>query len=312
MPEPIAYINRRIVPASQAVVSVHDQGFLLGVTVAEQLRTFGGKLFRLSEHLNRLDRSLAIVGVDPGHSHADFARIADEIVSHNHKLLAEGDDLGLTIFVTPGLSSFAPAPLSPPLPITTLAPTVCLHTRLLPFHQWANKYRDGESLATTEVEQVSTRSWPAELKCRSRVHYYLADRQAAARFPGARALLLDEDGLATEATSANVLVYRRSEGLVTPPRSRILPGISLAVLTELATTLPITVTERNLRPADFASADEVLLCSTSPCILPVTQFDGQPVGNGKPGEVYSQLLAKWSELVQVKIAAQAAHFAVRS
>ena len=299
--EPIAYFHGQIVPASQAIVSVYDQGFLLGVTVAEQLRTFGGKLFRLSDHLDRLHRSLAIVGVDSGHSHADFTRIADEIVSRNHNLLAKGNDLGLTIFVTPG----------PVLHPVVSSPTVCLHTRPLPFRQWVDKYQQGESLATTDVVQVSTRSWPAELKCRSRVHYYLADREAAAKFPGSRALMLDEDGFATEATSANVLVYRKSEGLLTPPRSKILPGISLAALTELAAAVGISVNESDLRADDFSAANEVLLCSTSPCVLPVTRFNGKPVANGKPGEVFREILKRWSVLVHIDIAAQAAQFASR-
>jgi branched-chain amino acid aminotransferase len=301
MPEPIAYFNGRIVPASQAVVSVHDQGFMLGATVAEQLRTFGGKLFRLPAHLDRLDRSLAIVGVDSRHSHEDFTRIAAEIVAHNHNLLPDGDDLGLTIFVTPGEAPMA----------DVAAPTVCLHTRLLPFHHFAHKYREGEALATTDIEQVSSHCWPPELKCRSRMHFYLADRQAALRYPGSRALMLDANGFATEATSANVLVYRRNEGLLTPPRGKILPGISLAVLIELAGQLGFTMGQRDLHPNDFAMADEVLLCSTSPCVLPVTRFNGQPVGGGQPGEVHRQLLVRWSDLVNVDIAEQALQYANR-
>ena len=291
MSESIAYLNGQIIPASQASISVSDPGFMLGVTVAEQLRTFGGKLFRLDEHLDRLERSLQIVGVDSQHSRRDLRRITEEIAAHNFGLLRPGDDLGVTLFVTPGNSPEEP--------------TVCIHPRPLLFRQWAEKYRSGESLATTDVEQVSIRCWPAELKCRSRMHYYLADRQAAARFPGSRALMLDENGFATEATTANVLVYRTNEGLLTPPGTKILPGISLGVLEQLAGEMGITLTRRDLRPEDVAAADEVLLCSTSPCVLPVTQFNGRPIADGKPGSVFGSLLNGWSKLVNLDIAAQA-------
>lgn len=300
MSEPIAYLNGKIVPASELAVSVVDQGFLLGITVAEQLRTFGGTIFRLDAHLRRMARSLEILGVAPPLSDVEVQALADQIVSHNHNLLEPGDDLGLTIFVTPGVA--IPGGSSP---------TVCLHTRPLPFSHWARKYADGERLATTEFEQVSTRSWPAELKCRSRVHYYLADRQAAMRHPGSRALMLDDDGFATEATTANILIFRSCDGLLTPPRVKILPGISLATLRELASELSIPVGEADLRVEDVAQADEVLLCSTSPCVLPVTQLNGRPISNGQPGDVFRQLLAAWSRLVGRDIAAQAERFANR-
>jgi branched-chain amino acid aminotransferase len=305
MTEPIAYLNGSLITTSQAAVPVSDAGFVLGVTVAEQLRTFNGKLFRLDEHLVRLERSLAIVGVDPGHSQAELADIAQRLVEHNHKLLSPGDDLGLTMFVTPG-----PYPTMVADP-AAIGPTVCLHTFPVPFRLWASKYREGEALCTTAVEQVSTRSWPAELKCRSRMHYFLADRQARTTYPGARAVMLDEDGMVTESTTANVLIYRQDEGIVTPPAAKILPGISLAVLKELAQKMGIRFRERNLAPHDLAAADEVLLCSTSPCVLPVTKFNGQPIGAGVPGKVHGQLLAAWSQLVGLDIGAQAQRFMTR-
>ncbi|HEX3871147.1 MAG TPA: aminotransferase class IV, partial [Pirellulales bacterium] len=102
MSEEIAYFDGEFVPAARAAVSVYDTGFVLGATIAEQLRTFGGKVFRRDEHLRRLTRSLEIVGVEPGLSTSEMAEIAARVVEHNHALLEEGSDLGLSIFVTPG------------------------------------------------------------------------------------------------------------------------------------------------------------------------------------------------------------------
>jgi branched-subunit amino acid aminotransferase/4-amino-4-deoxychorismate lyase len=310
MTEPIAYLNGQFLPAHQALLSVYDQGFLLGVTIAEQLRTFAGKLFRVERHLDRLFHSLQVVGVHCGLSQTDFERIAGELAAHNCALLEPGDDLGLTIFITPGILAHgdrdqAAADRVPP------RPTVCMHTRPLPFHTWAAKYVEGESLATTDIEQVSARSWPPELKCRSRMHYYLADQQANARYPGARALMLDEHGFATEATTANVLVYRAAEGLLTPPAAKVLPGISLSTVREFASNESIPLAERDLRSDAFATADEVLLCSTSPCVLPVTRFNGQKISDGKPGPIFRRLLSVWSQSVGVDIAAQAERFGLR-
>jgi branched-subunit amino acid aminotransferase/4-amino-4-deoxychorismate lyase len=300
---PVAFLNGRFVPAAEAVVPVHDAGFLLGATVSEQLRTFGGKLFRLDEHLDRLRHSLAIVGVDPGCSQTDFAEAAAELARRNHALLADGDDLGLTIFVTPGpYATYVPVG-GPPL--------VGMHTYELPFALWADLYERGQSLRLTEVRQVPGECWPPELKCRSRMHYFLADRRARAIEPGARAALLDMEGNVVEASTANVVLLDREGGLVSPPRESILPGISVAVLGDLADRLGVPMAHRDVRPADLAAAAEVYLTSTSPCLLPVTRFEGRPIGDGKPGPVFARLLAAWSERVGLDIAAQARRFARR-
>jgi branched-subunit amino acid aminotransferase/4-amino-4-deoxychorismate lyase len=304
MDEPHAFLNGRWIPASAAAIPVGDAGFVLGTTVAEQLRTFGGKLFRLDDHLARLEQSLAIVGVDPGMTIGELAAVAQELTARNHRLLAEGDDLGLSMLVTPGAYR-AYWPSGP------ASPTICLHTYPLPFGLWAEKYERGEALVASDVEQVPPRCWPPGLKCRSRMHYYLADRRAAARDPGARALLLDGEGFVTEASTANVLVFRSAEGLISPPPEKILRGISLAVLVELARQIGIATVYRDLTPQEVSTADEVLLTSTPVCVLPVTRFDGRPIGDGRPGEVFRRLLTTWSALVGMDVAAQAKSFAER-
>jgi branched-chain amino acid aminotransferase len=305
MSGPLAYLNGHLLPADQAVIPVTDAGFVLGATVSEQLRTFGGRLFRLDDHLFRLRRSLDIVGVELPVTWDELARIADHLASCNHALLDRADDLGLAMLVTPGTyAAFAAARAN------STGPTLCLHTYPLPFQRWATDYVGGVSLATTDVRQVPGDCWPAELKCRSRMHYYLADKQAAARQPAARPLLLDSAGCVTETATSNVLIVRQGQ-IVSPPRERILPGISLAMVHDLATDLGIGFEERDLRTEDLAAADEVLLTSTPSCLLGVTRFNGQSIGNGLPGEVHRRLLATWSDRVGIDIVGQAARFAGR-
>jgi branched-subunit amino acid aminotransferase/4-amino-4-deoxychorismate lyase len=303
--EPLAYLNGRWIPLSQAAVGVFDTGFVQGVTVAEQLRTFGGKLFRLDEHLVRLARSLEIVGLDPGLPLAEIGKIATELIEQNRKLLDPGDDQQATIFITPGVG-----PTYAEL-ISQSGPTVCVHTQPLAFGQWAGKYETGDALVVTDVMHVPGRCWPTELKCRSRMHYFLADKQAREREPGARALLLDERGLVTEASTANVLVYFRDRGLISPPKERILPGVTVAVIEELAASLDILFSHAELTVDDVAAADEVLLCSTSPCVWSVTRLNGRPIASGQPGDVSRRLRSAWNEMVGLDIEAQAKRFARR-
>lgn len=304
MNEPLVYLDGRFVAESAAGISITDAGFVQGTTIAEQLRTFGGSLFHPREHLARLDRSLQIIGINPGIARERLLEIARELVEHNHRLLAAGDDLGLSIFVTageyPGYSTHPEA-----------EPTVCLHTYPLPFRLWARRYRTGQPLRTTEIRQVPPDCWPPALKCRSRMHYYLADRLARSAEQDARALLLDHKGWVTEASTANILLYRQEDGLFSPPASKVLAGISLAAACELGGRIGLRTTYRDVTTEDVASADEVFLTSTPLCILPVSRLDGRPIRSGEPGEVFERLMAEWSALVGIDIVAQAERFAHR-
>lgn len=293
---PWAYLNGGWVPAHAASVPVWDAGFVLGTTVSEQLRTFGGRLFRWEAHWSRFERSLATVGIEPSEAADDVSTAAARLVAHNLRLLPEGAELGLGLFATPG--SFAAM-----APEAASAPTLGLHTWRLPVERWSEKYHAGEHLVVTPVRQVPADCWPRHIKCRSRMHYYLADRAAHQQQAGARALLLDQAGQVCETASANVVAYRASEGLVSPPRGQILPGITLEVLFELAAALGMACVERPLMLDDLLTADEVMLTSTPSGLLPVTRIDERAIGSGVPGSVYQALLAAFSRLVGIDLAA---------
>ncbi len=298
MNPPLAYFNGDFRPASELALSIEDLGVLQGVAVSERLRTFRGTLFHLHDHLERLDNSLRIIGLSLDVSLEQIGHIAQQLVSTNGTLLTEGDDLGLCIFATPGVP-------------TVTRWTIVIHTYPLPFGQWSTYYTQGQALTETGIRQVPASCWPLELKCRSRMHYYLADRAAHQMHPGSRAVLLDGDSFVSEASTANLLFYRDTEGLVSPSLHRILPGVTLSVLTNLAAQLGIPVHYRDFRLDELETADEILLCSTSPCVWPVTQLNGQPTGRGADGPVLRRLLNTWSELVGLDIAAQAQQFSWR-
>lgn len=304
MSDPIAYLNGEFVPQHAMQISVTDAGFVQGLTCGEQLRTFRGKLFRIEHHLKRLHRSLQIVGLQNATRLDGLVDIGQQLIAHNRALLSDEDDLGLSIFVTPGTyPTFAGS--------GSTGPTIGLHTYPLPFGNWSSRYKSGQDMVVSSVRQVPENCWPAELKCRSRMHYYLADREARERVAGARALLLDQAGYVVEASTANTLMYRSEEGLISPPRDGILPGISVAFVQELAAELGIPFVERAILPEQIVDADEFLLCSTSPCILPVCHLDEQPIGGGLPGAVFGRLLQAWSDRVGIDIADQAIRFASR-
>jgi branched-subunit amino acid aminotransferase/4-amino-4-deoxychorismate lyase len=171
-------------------------------------------------------------------------------------------------------------------------------------------YERGVALRTVRVTQVPESCWPLAAKVRSRLHYYLADREAAAAEPGARAILAHADGRISETSTANVAVVRAGR-IVVPPPADALPGVSLAFARDLAERLAIPWQDQSLHSSDLATADEILLTSTPNCLLPAVRFDGRPVGAAAPGPVFRRLLAAWSDLVGLDIAAQARRERVR-
>ena len=284
----IAWQNEQTVATRDVSLSITDPGFLFGVTVAERLRTFSGRIFRLAEHMQRLQQCLQIVGVSIDFEKLDAA--IREVAEHNARLLPEGSDLGITAFVTPGRHG---------------NPTQVVHTTPLPFSDFFRQYTYGQPLHISSVHQVPASCWPAELKCRSRMHYYLADQEVRAAHPDSRALLLDTDGMISEASTASVLLYREEEGLVSPPVGKVLQSVSADFLRGLAADRQIPCVHRDIHPDELTAADEILLTSTSPCVHPVTMLNDQPVGTGRPGPVFQQLLADWSDRVGLNIQKQA-------
>jgi len=296
---PIAYFNGDWIDHDQLRLPIDDLGFQLGATIVERMRTFRAEAFRLEEHLERLRHSLLVVGWDAERLVPEVAAATVELLKRNAKLIAPGDDWGLAVFITPGSTPDA------------VQPTVCVRGYPLPFADWATKFQTGVEVVVVDIRQVPDNCWPSQLKCRSRLHYYLADQQAAAKSPGARALVLDQDGNVGEATTANIVAHFPDKGLVTPPREKVLPGVSQQVLFELASELRIPHAQQDFTPAELAEADEVFLTSTSVCMLPVVRIDGQAVGQGGPGPIFKTLLKAWSERVAVDITKQAEQFSSR-
>src|SRR5690606_29568509 len=113
--------------------------------------------------------------------------------------------------------------------------------------------------------------------------------------PNSRALLLDQAGFVGEASTANVVACYPRRGLVTPRFEKVLPGVSMGAVRDLASLLGIPFSEGDMTLEELIVAEEVWLTSTSVCMLPVIACSGRVVGSGQPGPMYQRLLAAWSE-----------------
>jgi branched-subunit amino acid aminotransferase/4-amino-4-deoxychorismate lyase len=300
MTEPLVFLNGNLVPASQAHLAIFDAGVVLGATVTEMTRTFRHVPYRLDAHLERLFRSLKYTRMDVGMTREALGAASRELLAHNAKLVDEEDELGLIHFVTAG--EF-PVYAGSAGRAARTTPTVCIHTFPMPFELWAEKLETGAHLVTPSIRHVPPQCYDPKMKYRSRMHYYLADKEAQLVDPDASALLLDLAGNITETSGSNFLIVERGT-IVSPTLVNTLPGISRATVIELAKQLDIPFEVRDIQVHSVINADEAFTSSTPYCLLPVTKINGLPIGDGQPGPVWRRLMTAWGELVGVDIVRQ--------
>ncbi|HWA98924.1 MAG TPA: aminotransferase class IV, partial [Pirellulales bacterium] len=169
-------------------------------------------------------------------------------------------------------------------------------------------YEQGLDLVLPAQRAIPGTLLDSSIKTRSRLHYQLANLEAARIAPGSLAVLVDPDGYLTEGTSANVFLVRAGQVLSPEPRN-LLPGITRGVVFELAVREHIPVRETNLTPDDATEADEIFLTSTSIGVVHARSFDGKRIGEGGLGPITARLRAALEHEVGVDIAAQARAYA---
>jgi branched-subunit amino acid aminotransferase/4-amino-4-deoxychorismate lyase len=294
MSDPVACWNGKLVPEKRLSLSLGDIGFVQGVTVTEMLRTFRGELFEVEAHLDRLEHSLFACGISLPESRDDLTRLMHHVAERNHRLLTSGE-LAVCLIATPGVNA-----AYAPLPVKESRPTLCIYSLEITRDRWARAYAEGLSVMTSKIKQIPGDIIDPTLKVRSRLHWWLADRDVKRQDPNALAVLLDAQGHLTE-TSVGNLIIANGEQLATPLRSKTLAGVSQQYVIRLAAELGMPCAERDLTPHDALHAQEIWMTCTTGCILPVTHFNGRPVGTGRPGSVYRSILHAWSQRVGVSI-----------
>lgn len=294
--ERVVYLNGRIIPESQASISIRDRGFLAGDAVFDTERTFNGQVFKLREHIGRLFRSLKYVQIDPGLTPEQFEEMTLEVARQNAPLLGPHEDYWVSQRVTRGVDP-AFAPQGP-------RPTVLIECRPLPLKERAVYYAQGAPVYTPTLRRTSPQSLSPNAKTHNYLNMVLGSLEVHTIDPLGWAILLDENGNLAEGSGSNIFVYR--EGVLLTPHARyVLPGITRQTVMELAQGLGIPTQEADLSLFETYTADEVFLTSTSLCVCPVTSVNQIPIRDGRvPGPVTERLLQAFSDLAGLDIRAQ--------
>jgi branched-chain amino acid aminotransferase len=298
MSEPLAYFDGQLIPQSEARLPLHDAGFVMGATVTDLCRTVRHRLYRWPDHLARFRRGCRTASIPVALGEDELTRLAAELAAHNASLLRPEQDLALVLIATPGpVGYYAGLPGA----AGDAPPMFAMHTFPLPLARYRRLFEQGAALVVPSTRHVPAACVDPRLKQRSRLHWWLADREARLADPAASALLLDLDGYVTETAAANLLIVRASRAL-TPLRHSVLEGVSLQVAEELCGELGIPFEERPLRLHDCLNADEAMLASTPYCLAPVGRIHDTPLPC--PGPVFERLLRHWSDTLGLDVRRQ--------
>ncbi len=297
----VAYVSGEFRPEAEASVSVYDLGVLYGQMVFEFSRTYGLKPFRMDHHLRRLFASMTYSGIDCGMTIEEMDAATNETIERNAHLLADGDDFGIWHNVSAG-----PMPFQAQATRDGAGPTVIISVwpvSLTKPEQWKH-YDTGIKAIITAQRSVPARLIDPKVKNRSRMHYRMADLQAAKIQEGAWALLTDEDGFITEGSGANFMIVRDGQ-LVSPEPRNTLRGVTRGAIIELAESQGIPFVEANIDAYDVYNAAEAFYCSTSFAIMPVVSVDGHELSDGAPGPVTQRLTDAFADDAGIDFVAQA-------
>jgi branched-chain amino acid aminotransferase len=278
----LVMIDGRPMAPEEARVSVFDRGFLYGDSVFEALRTYGGRPFALTAHLERLARSAGRVFIDLPVSLEQIGREVESAIvgagnaeSYIRLTLTRG--VGETLGLDPGLSRH-------PLRVVIVTPLKAPS---------ADTYRDGVGVVTYRTARVTDHSTAAGAKVGNYLTAVLANREAR-QVGAAEALILDAAGRVLEGATSNVFAVLSDGVLVTPPeQDGILLGITRELALSVAAELGLPISVRSLPLEQLLTAREVFFTSSIRELVPVVSIDGAQVGSGKPGPVSQRLLAAY-------------------
>jgi D-alanine transaminase len=274
-PKDLVYINGSFLPRREARVSVEDRGFVFGDGVYEVLRVIDGRLFATRFHNDRLERSLDGVRITlaSGDSPAGFVEIGKQLLRENDLTRGEAT---LYIQVTRGATTRAHN-----FPLPDVPPTIYISVaRFKPYAELAQT-------GATAISHPDLRWARCDLKTLNLLPNVLASQTAKEK--GAFEAMLIRDGVVTEGTRTNFFGVVNGTLRTHPSDTHILPGITRAVLRDIARGLSIELDETPIAAAEIPRLSELFLTGTTTDVMPVVKLDDKPVGKGTPGELTRRL-----------------------
>ncbi len=274
----IVYLNGQYLPIDEAKIYVLDRGFTFGDGIYEVIPVYNGHIFRLKEHIERLNNSLDEVFIDKPHEMDQWEKILRELIEKNSEKYPS-EDQSLYIQVTRGISERDLA-----IDIATEQTVFAMIRPLL---------KKDRSAGISAVIEEDIRWKYCHIKAITLLPSVMLRHKA--KQSGATEALLIREGYVTEGAASNVFIVKN--GIVKTPikDGSLLPGITRDLVVELLSESGIPCEEVVIKETELIQADEIWITSSTWEIVPVIELDGKPVGTGRPGEVWQQAFRIYQE-----------------
>jgi branched-chain amino acid aminotransferase len=281
------YLDGNFVDSAEAKVSVFDHGLLYGDGVFEGIRLYSGNVFRLEEHLERLEYSARAIMLKLPLSRAELREATCETCRLNG--LKDGY---IRLVVTRGVGDLGLAPWLCPKPsIFIIASTITLYPK--------EHYENGLAIVTVPTRRINPAALPSTVKSLNYLNNILGKIEAR-QFGALEAIMLNDQGYVAECTADNIFIVHKGE-LITPASSQgALKGVTRSTIFDIARDIGVPIREADITRYDVWVADECFLTGTGAEVVPTVKLDGREIGDGRPGPVTKRVLEAFRRRVLVE------------
>ena len=280
------YIDGKYYDQKNAKISVFDHGLLYGDGIFEGIRAYNGRVFKLTEHIDRLFYSAKAILLKIPRSHGEIVRAVVETCRRN-----KVRDGYVRLLVTRGAGTLGLNPNRCKNPsLIIIADKIQLYP--------AELYERGMEIITVPTTRNLHSALNPAIKSLNYLNNILAKIEAN-NAGCEEAIMLNAEGFVSECTGDNIVIVKAGQMLTPPLSAGALYGITRGVVIELAREEGLTVAEPNLTRYDLFNADECFLTGTGAELIPIVKIDGRVIGAGKPGPITRRLVDKYHALTNV-------------
>ncbi len=278
------YIDGKYYDRAAARISIFDHGLLYGDGVFEGLRIYGGRVFKLKEHIERLYMSAKAIFLDVPMTADEMGNAVSEAVKVNEK---ENGYIRLIITRGEGMLGIDPASCARPSVIIIVG-----DIQMYP----GEYYEKGVAIITSSSRRMPSDCLDPRIKSLNYLNNIMAKLEA--RQAGClEAVMLNREGFVAECTGDNIFIVKNNELLTPAPYNGALDGITMQTVLELSESIGVKTHQTTMTRYDLYNADECFMTGTGAEIIPVTGIDGRVIGEGKPGNVTRRLVKGFGKIV---------------
>lgn len=281
------YLDGKFVDEADAKISVFDHGLLYGDGVFEGIRLYGGNVFRLEEHLERLEYSAKAIMLKMPLNRKELSDATCETCRQNNLT-----DAYIRLVVTRGVGDLGLAPWLCPKPsLFIIASKISLYPQ--------EYYDNGLAIVTVPTRRINPSALPPTIKSLNYLNNILGKIEAK-QFGALEAIMLNDQGYIAECTADNIFTIHKGT-IYTPAASQgALKGVTRGTIFDIAQELNVPIREMDMTRYDVWVADECFLTGTGAEVIPATKLDGREIGTGKPGPITQKILAAFRRRVRVE------------